>query len=149
AFYYLGLLLGNQIINPKYSLKSLAWLYAFSIILQIVEGYEWLQLGVANCGTQIKLTTLLTSTIFLFIVYAILNNPNIDIKSKFLRSLGDYSFGIYLCHIMIMMFLEQFHYYTILPYPISSAIVILISWGCCYIGYRICGKKASEWIGFK
>ena len=149
TYYYLGLLLGNRIIKPDYSLRTLLTLYFVSIALQIAEGYGWLLLGEANCGTQIKLTSFLTSALFLLIVYKILNMPNIDVKSKFLRSLGDYSFGIYLCHIMVMRFLAKVPYYSSLPYPITSAIVVLVSFGCCYAGYKICGKKISSWIGLK
>ena len=124
-------------------------LYAVSIALQMAEGHIWLLLGEENCGTQIKLTSFLTSTLFLLIVYTILNKPNIDIKSKFLRLLGDYSFGIYLCHIMIIRVLDKVPYYESLPYPITSAIVVLISFACCYVGDKICGKKISEWLGLK
>lgn len=149
TYYYLGLLLGNRIIKRDYSLKNLTVLYFVSIILQMIEGYGWLQLGEANCGTQIKLTSFVTSTLFLLIIYTILSKPNINVKSVFLRSLGDYSFGIYLCHIMVMMVLGEIPYYTALPYPITSAIVVLISWGCCYFGDKICGKKISGWMGLK
>ena len=149
TYYYLGLLLGNKIIKPNYSLKILVWLYLVSILLQMLEGFGWFLLGNGNCGTQIKFTSFITSIIFLLIVYNILNKPNIDIKSKFLRSLGDYSFGIYLCHIMIMMILGYMHYNAIIPYPLTSVIVILISWFFCYIGNRVLGNRISGWIGFK
>lgn len=149
TYYYLGLLLGNKIIKPNYSLKLLVWLYFVSILLQMLEGYGWFLLGNGNYGTQLKFTSFITSTIFLLIVYNILNKPNIDINSRFLRSLGDYSFGIYLCHIMIIMILGHMHYNAIFPYPLTSVIVILISWVFCYIGNRVLGNRISGWIGFK
>lgn len=148
-YYYLGLLLGNKIIKPNYSLKILVSLYFVSILLQMLEGYGWFLLGNEDCGTQIKFTSFITSTIFLLIVYNILNKPNIDIKSKFLRSLGDYSFGIYLCHIMIIKILRYMHYNAIFPYPLTSVIVIFISWVLCYIGNKTLGNRISGWIGFK
>ena len=149
TYYYLGLLLGNKIIQPNYSLKTLIWLYFVSIILQIIEGYEWLLFGEINCGTQLKLTSFLTSTIFLLIINLTLNKPYINIKNTFLRSIGDYSFGIYLCHIMVIIVLQKVPYYTYLPYPLTSALVVLVSWGCCYIANMLCGKKISEWLGLK
>lgn len=149
TYYYLGLLLGNRIVKCDCSLKNLIVLYLVSIVLQMAEGYGWLLLGEANCGTQIKMTSFLTSSLFLLIVYKILNMPSIDVKSKFLRSLGDYSFGVYLCHIMVMRVLAKVPYYSYLPYPITSAVVVLISLGCCYIGYKIFGKKISSWMGLK
>lgn len=149
TYYYLGLLLGNRIIKRDYSLGNMLVLYLISIVLQMAEGYGWLLLGEANCGTQIKMTSFLTSSLFLLIVYKILSMPNIDVKSKFLCSLGDYSFGVYLCHIMVMWVLAKVPYYSYLPYPITSAVVVLISLGCCHIGYKICGKKISSWLGLK
>lgn len=148
TFYYLGLLLGNRILIKHYSLKNLIGLYLASIILQIAEGQCWLMLGETNCGTQIKLTSLLTSSLFLLITYTILNNSKIVINNKPLRLLGDYSFGIYLCHILIMHILTKIPFYSFVPYPITSAIVIIISFICCYIGHRICGERISRWIGF-
>lgn len=149
TYYYLGLLLGNRIIEPKYPLKKLILLYFLSIILQMAESYGWLLLGEVNCGSQIKLTSFLTSTLFLLIIYTILNTPNLDIRNRFLRSLGDYSFGIYLCHIMIMIVLGRISYYNVLPYPLNSAVVLFISWGCCYFGYKMCGEKIGGWLGLK
>lgn len=149
TYYYLGLLLGNRIIKLNYSFKTLIFLYSLSIILQMAEGYGLLLLGEINCGTQVKLTSLITSTLFLFMVYSILNNPNINIKNTFLRLLGDYSFGIYLCHILVIMILRQFPYYTIIPYPLSSVIVILISLFCCCLGKKMLGEKISELLGIK
>lgn len=149
SFYYLGLLLGNRIIKPQYSLNTLTLLYLVSIALQMAEGHVWLLLGEANCGSQMKLTSLFTSTLFILIAYTVLNKPNFDIKNKILRSLGDYSFGIYLCHIMIMKILNHAPYYSAVPYPLTAMIVILISLGCCYSCNKACGDKISGWLGLK
>lgn len=149
TFYYLGLLLGNKIISPNYSLKTLVILYLVSIILQIAEGYGWLLLGENNCGTQIKLSSLLTSSLFLLIVYTILNTSTIKVNNKYLRSLGDYSFGIYLCHPMVMIILGAAPYYSKSPYMVNTTIVLCISWGCCLIANKILGKRLSGWLGLK
>lgn len=149
SFYYLGLILGNRIIEKNFSLRFLSMLYIISIVLQMLEGYGWLLLGEWNCGTQLKLTSLLTSTLFLLIIDAILKQSCIDIKNKCLRLLGDHSFGIYMCHIMIMIILERIPYYNLIPFPVNSAIVILLSLSFCYIGNRICGTKISRWLGLK
>ena len=149
TFYYLGLLLGNRIININYSLKSLAIVYIISLLLQMAEGYGWLSLGEANCGTQTKLTAILSSCIFLLIIHNLLKNKNISIKSEFLTKIGDYSFGIYLCHILLMIFLYKIPYYKLIPYPLNSAIIILISLGGCIFGYKILGAKIAGWLGLR
>ena len=85
TFYYLGLVLGNHIIERRYALKELTICYLASILIQILEGYGWLILGETNCGTQIKLSSFLTSSLFLLIAYTILQEGKCDIKNKFLR----------------------------------------------------------------
>ena len=145
TFYYLGLLLGNGIIKKEYSLKVLTLLYIVSIIIQMAEGYGWLLLGEVNCGSQVKLSSYLTSSLFLLIIYSILQK-GCEYRNSLIRVIGDYSFGIYLCHIMVL------RYVTILyavPYPINSVIVVLLSLLICYIGDRFCGGKVSKVIGFR
>ena len=149
TFFYLGLMLGNRVLQPNFSLKKLELLYFVSIIFQMGEGYVWYVLGESNYGTQIKITSLITSTLCMLIIYTILNTRSLLIKNRFLLSLGDYSFGIYLSHIMVLMILERISIYAIIPYPLTSVIVVLISWGCCKIGRLICGKQLSGFIGLQ
>ena len=115
----------------------------------MAEGYWWLQLGENNCGTQIKLSSFLTSSIFLLIIYTYLKTTKkVDIN-KSLKLIGDYSFGIYLSHIMFMRILAYVPYYNSLPYVVNSAIVLAISFGFVYIGNKILGSPINKWLGFK
>lgn len=150
TFYYLGLILGNKIIEKHFSIKALALLYLVSIVVQMAEGYGWLMLGETNCGTQLKLTSILTSSLFLLIIYSTLHEGRFEIKNRFLRILGDYSFGIYLCHIIVRNVLSGFiPFYKTIPYPINSVIIVLISLCCCYIGAKVCGERVSKWLGLR
>lgn len=150
TYYYLGLLLGNRIISPRCQLKTLIWLYLGSILLQMAEGYVWLvMIGEPFSGSQMKLTAYLSCVIFLLIVYTVLNKPEIDIKNRFLRSLGDYSFGIYLCHIMVLGLMYRVPFYAEIPYPLTSATILIVSWGCCYTADKIFGEKLSRWLGLR
>ena len=150
TFYYFGLILGNRIIEKHYSLKILAIIYFAAIVLEMAEGFVWLKLGGKNCGTQLKLTTILTSTIFLLIVYTILQRGRFDIKNRFLRMVGDYSFGIYLCHVMVLNFLKGFNtIYEYIPFPINAVIVLLVSLCFCHFTCRVCGEKVGKWLGLR
>ncbi len=149
TFYYLGLILGNRIIVKSYSLSRLSVVYFLSIALQIAEGYIWLLLGERNCGTQLKLTSLLTSTLFLLMIYTILTQGKCHIRSNILRSLGDYSFGIYLCHLFIMRYVWIVPFYRLIPFPLNPAVVVALSFLCCYIGNKVCGAKVSSWLGLR
>lgn len=149
TFYYLGLVLGNKIIERNFSIKTLSILYAISLIIQMCEGYGWFMLGSGNCGTQIKFSSLLSTSLFLMIVYVILKKQTVNIKSRFLTLLGDYSFGVYLCHVMIMMLLGQLPYYNLIPFPLNSVIVLSISLVFCLLGSKVIGEKLCGWAGLK
>ena len=151
TFYYLGLILGNKIIVKNYSLKVLSFMYLASIALQMLEGYGLLLLGDKNCGSQLKISSLLTSALFLLIIYAILKDGRFDIKNKTLRLIGDYSFGIFLLHYMVIKVLSIFFHplYQYIPYPITAFIVVLLSLFCCMLSDRICSNKMSGWIGIR
>lgn len=149
TYYYLGLLLGNRMIEKKYSLKVLTLLYMVSIAIQMAEGYGWLMHGEVNCGTQVKLSSFLTSSLFLLIVYTFLQGERYYINNKYLKMIGDYSFGIYLCHTIVLIILKAFPFYNLIPYPLTSAVVIFISLYCCYICDRFGGARASKWFGLR
>jgi peptidoglycan/LPS O-acetylase OafA/YrhL len=148
TFYYLGLLLGNRIIVRHYSLKRLIILYLIAIMLEMAEGYWRLKLVQVNCATMIKFSSLLTSTLFVLMVYTMLQNDRYAIRNRFLEVLGDYSFGIYLSHIMVMNLMWAFiPGFISVPYPISSFMIVLVSFACCYLGSKILGKSLCRWFG--
>lgn len=147
TFYYLGLLFGNKILVKNFKIKKIIVIYCITIIIQIIEGYWWFCLGEKNCGTQIKLSAFLTSSIFIFISYWYINNPNLKNTSNILIKLGDYSFGIYLMHILIIKILDNFHFYFYIPYGINSGIVLIIT-SVIVIGlHKVLGDKVSSCLG--
>ena len=149
TYYYLGILLGNRLISKKYRFGPLFSLYVFSILLQILETYIWYEyFNEPNCGTQLKLSALLTNTLFLLICYTYINDSNIIISNRMLKLLGDYSFGIYLIHILVIKILSKYwSLYSSLPFVLNSMLILIISCFVVYIGRKLCGDKVSRWIG--
>ena len=147
TFYYLGLILGNRIIDRQFNIRNLAVLYCTSLLLQMAEGYLWFTVDPAGCGSQLKLSSILSSTIFMLIIYCVLNRGSNEPKSTLLCTIGDYSFGIYLVHMMILKAMEPLDFYSVIPYPITSLIVLSVSFIFCYISSAVLGKKASRWAG--
>lgn len=147
TFYYLGLLLGNRIIVKKYSMIFLALFFVISIVLQMGEGYWWLLLGNGNPGSTLKFSSILTAIFFSLLVYAILEQGGFKKCNRFLVLLGDYSFGLYLCHVLVKRLLQMTSFYDSLPYLANTALVLSISLGFCYSCHKMLGSKASRWIG--
>ena len=148
TFYYLGLILGNKIIDRQFNIRNLAALYCASLLLQMAEGYLWFTVDPAGCGSQLKLTSILSSTIFLLIIYCALINWSNESKYRLLYTIGDYSFGIYLVHMMFLKGLQPLEFYSAIPYPITSVIILAISFVFCYVCTEVMGKRVGRWLGF-
>ena len=150
SFYYLGILLGNDLIKKQFNIRKLFLLYGLSIIIQITEGYAWYKLGENNCGTQLKYSSLITSMIFIFICYYYLNK-DVLIKNKTINKLliiiGDYSFGVYLIHPLIISLLSRINIWTQIPFGINSIITLAISLMCVALFNTILGKKYCKLLG--
>lgn len=114
-----------------------------SILLQIFEGYVWYKGGDTNWGSQLKITSFITTMLVCLIFYEIIRRKKSRVTcafEKFLISVGDYSFGIYLCHIAVLMFLGKISLYQRLPCIVNSIVVLLISLICCMVGDKICRR---------
>ena len=146
TFYYLGLILGNIILSPKFNLINLVFLYCVSLLLQMGEGYLWFTVDPAGCGSQLKLTSILSSSIFMLIIYSVLSS-NHGTKCRLLSTIGDYSFGIYLVHMMILKALEPMALYSAIPYPVTSLIILTITFIFCNVFTAVTGKRVGRWLG--
>ena len=95
TFYYLGLILGNKLLSPKFNLINLVFIYCVSLLLQMGEGYLWFTVDPAGCGSQLKLSSILSSSIFMLFTYYVLerctprvNHGSHEPKSRLLRKLN-------------------------------------------------------------
>jgi len=144
TFFYIGFLLGNNYIKIKASAKSIALLLFTSIILQFAEGYLYFIKGVSECGTQLKLSAILSTSLFVMLAYKYIVNDRFNKEIKPLRILGDYSFGIYFSHMAIMGAVSRLiPFYDGLLFPIKILIVILVTFLCVFVGRKILGKYAK------
>lgn len=149
TFYYLGLLLGNRILVKKYQITTLVVLYAAAVLLQMLETYGWLRLGSNNPGSVLKLTSIVTGVIFALIIYTVVEQGGLKNANRFLVTVGNYSFGLYLSHVLVIRLLKLTPFYDSLPYVVNSALVLLVSLGFCYAVDKAFGTKVSRWLGIK
>lgn len=148
GFYYLGVSLKNRYINLQLSKKYLTNLCLFSLVIQGVEGFIWYWMGNFDMATtQLKMSSIITTGLcciraYIYIEAGDLNlNEQPVILKKFLKVLGDNSFGIYLSHMLIIKILNK-----LVPmaniFPINAIFVIMISTVCVMMAHRILGKHA-------
>ena len=143
TFFYLGYLIGNNLISINISNKKLYAILSISVVTQFLEGLLYYVQGNSNAGTQLKLTSILTGVFFCILMYNyIVSDCYRDIK--ILKMIGDNSFAIYFSHIAVMKVLSFIPLYsTIVPYPINAMIVLLLNIICIYIGKKILGKYSK------
>ena len=143
TYFYLGYLLGNKLIEMKAKWQTLLVIWSLTILIQFAEGYFYYSLGEGNCGTQLKLSSILSGAIFmLFVDYCL--SKDISIKSILLLWLGNLSFGIYFCHLAIMSCMNHIpQYQDFCIFPINGIIALILSFLAIVIGRRILGKYAK------
>lgn len=147
SFYYLGIILGNGILTRKDNPALLVALYCLSLLLQIAEGYWLFQLGSDLYIRQTKLSAMLSTTIFLLIAYRYLISRRKMEINPILKLIGDYSSGIYFCHMLIKQILPYFPYYNHLPFGANSVVIIFFSFLLVYGGDNLLGMPYSKWLG--
>ncbi len=147
TYFYLGYLMGNNFISVKTKTRTLAGLWAVSILLQMLEGYWYLSMGNANCGTQLKLSAVLSGSLFCIIIFNYIESA-ITRKSLTLATLGNYSFGIFFSHLFIKILLSLIPGYTShVFYPLNAAILVVLSSVVVMSGHKILGRFA-KYIAF-
>ena len=142
TYFYLGYLLGNGHLKMKIKPRKTIVLWIGSIVLQILEGYWQYSMGQLNCGTQLKLSSILSGVFFALLAYQYINSEKTPIP-RILILLGNYSFGIYFAHLAVMAVLNLIpHYSNYAIFPFNAIATILLTCVCIYIGRKVLGKYA-------
>ena len=150
-FFYVGLMIGNDlirhIIKPRWGLIVLS----ITIIVQIAESFWFYKIGLTNiCGTGLKFSAFLTSlTTCIFCVTYFKDNTfalSYGLLKRLLIKIGDFSFGIYLIHILIR---EGLRYNYKLSPTMEMVMVLLISCLLIFIGQKVLPDKIKTVVGFK
>lgn len=149
TFYYLGFLLGNGLLIRRDKLSLLIVLYGLALLLQMAEGYWLFQLGSDFYVRQIKLSGMLSSTLFLLMAYQYLTSEKKTGIHPMLIRIGDYSSGIYFSHMLVKLVLTYFPYYSYLPFVTNSMVIVCFSFLLVYGGDKLLGMPYSKWLGLK
>lgn len=131
TYFYLGYLLANDQLSVKCRNTTLIVGFAVSIVLQMAETYWYYSLGAANCGSQMKITAVLTGVFCVLLAYRFTYCAK-AYSSKILLVLGNYAFGIYFSHLLIMFVLRFIPYYEkYVIYPVNAVVAGAASLAVC------------------
>ena len=140
TFFYLGYLIGNNLISIDIKMFCVILMLCISIPIQMYEGYIQYNMGVENCGTQLKISAVLSSVLFCVFGYKYIIDDKKIFKNKILKILGDNSFGIYFSHIAVMGVMSKISGCISEIYPFNALCVIVSSLVCVLIGKKILGR---------
>ena len=149
SYYYLGLLIGNKLIKINFNYKIVLVLFIISMPFQMLESYWFHTMGDFNCGTQMKLTSLVSTCLFSMLCYYYIINDKFKRKNKLLVLIGDCSFGIYLSFAMVILVLRRLPFYSSLPFIVNTVVILSVCLVCVIIGKKILGEKFSKYLGLK
>lgn len=152
AYYYLGMGLGNGIFKVEWNKKLILIGYSVLLVMAEIEGYIWFLNGNYDMATtQLRFTSLLSSTAFCLFAYSFIADADWKVKgnmiTKVLLKLGDCSFGIYLSHVAVMTVLNKIPGYNLVVFPFTSIVVLWVSLICVMIGNELLGDKIGRYFG--
>jgi surface polysaccharide O-acyltransferase-like enzyme len=153
SYYAMGLMIGNKKNTIQLSLRSSLILYFIGIFLQLIEGELWNYFNNYNMATtQIRLSNFITNIGIIFIISNLINKEFKFNKTihKILVTLGDYSFGIYLTHMILVSILNKILNNIIdISFPITTISILIIEYFGISICYKIFNDKILKTIGLK
>lgn len=147
TYFYLGYLMGNNLITVKASTKKLTALLVASVPLQMLESYWRFSLGDTNSGTQMKLTAILTGSIFVILAYRFVNSEK-EYNFRFLEFFGNHSFGIFFSHPAIKYFFNLIPlFFNYALFPLNTVIILAADILLIIVFKKLLGKH-SKYLAF-
>lgn len=146
-FYYIGIYLCNSKNSKAIKTCKLLALLIISVILEILEGVVLYKKGSTDPGTQLKITSLCTSSIVILIAYNFLGSVK-TYSNKIMVLLGDYSSGLFFSHILILWLMKKYLVvWNNIPFILNTVIIIVLALVLDVVLKKILGSKKSSYLG--
>lgn len=152
SYYCLGVYLGKNKQDRITNDSRLFCYLVLALVLQVLEGFVFQGLNYYDPATQLKLSTLFTNSLFLVLCSQWLKKPKPEPSDhNLLVVIGNYSFGIYLTHLMLQSLLYNYNIISFrsIPFPINSLIILCLSFTLVFSLKHICGKQLSQYLGLQ
>ena len=148
SYYYLGLLIGNNLIKIKAKSLTLVMMSIAGIALQITEGFIWLNNSTMKdmYFSQIRITALLENIPLLLLMTRYIRSPR-EKCNKLLCKIGDASFGIYLLHPAFIMVCDKLIPRSEATFLITFAFAAAGSFATVLILNKLLPRKALKYTG--
>lgn len=148
-FYYMGISVRGREESICKKIKIITRLFLLSIPLQIFEGYILFEREIANCGTQLKFSALLSNILIILLVIYFLKSRFVASNLHFLKIVGSYSFGIYLIHPAVIKVAYQIPIYRKIPFVLNSVLIFSFSFLIVCVCSKTGEQKLDRWFGLQ
>lgn len=120
---------------------------------QVVAGFCWNALGNYNMATtQLKLSSMASSLAVIVAIKTVSSGMKLSLADSPFAKLGDASFGIYLCHILVLAILQKLLGSLFLPLWVGTVVLwmatLLFSDIVVTAASRLLPKRVTDLIGF-
>lgn len=148
SYYYLGILIGNDLLKIKTKNFTLVALVIIGVVLQIAEGFFWFNnTSVKDMYySQIRITALLENIPLLLLITRYIRSKGEKVN-KLLCKIGDASFGIYLLHPAFIMVCDKLIPRSEATFMITFLFAAIGSFVTVLILNKIAPKKALKYTG--
>lgn len=152
-FYVLGLDWGKVGRAAARRCSLLPGLLVACLFLQLVSGCAWLAWGDYNMATtQLKLSSMATSAVLVVLIGLTGHRLRQLFARSHLVKLGDLSFGIYLCHILVLSVVTKVLGFVAIPLLMATvvnlAVTLVVSACVVATGATLLPRKVCEVLGF-
>lgn len=152
-FYVLGLDWGKVGRAATRRCSLLPRLLVACLFLQLVSGFAWLARGDYNMATtQLKLSSMATSAVLVVLIGLTGHRLRQLFARSHLVKLGDLSFGIYLCHILVLSVVTKVLGFVAIPplmaTVVNLAVTLVVSACVVAAGATLLPRKVCEVLGF-
>lgn len=137
-------------LQGKLGVASIA--LSMSLATQLILGFAWLRLGNYNMATtQLKLSSMATSLCAIAVVMLLPAAMKVRLSESFFSDVGDASFGIYLCHMFVLVVVRKALAFFALPSVVGTALLwlvtLILSFAFCALVRKGAPRRVAELLG--
>ena len=122
------------------------------LAIQLACGFTWLRFGDYNMATtQLKLSSVATSLCVIAVIMLLPTSGKRRLSESFLADVGDASFGIYLCHMFVLVVVRKALAFFALPSVAGTALLwlvtLILSFAFCALVRKGAPRRVAELLG--
>lgn len=148
VFFVVGLFVGKRESSFKPNIVISGIMVIVGLLLSFVETLYISQMKGFLAGAGIKGSATLYSLGILFLMFSLTSFYRSNKFTQLISQLGTLSFGIYLSHMFVILFVGKIYpVFFEQPWILKVCIILAISYIGCFVGYKIHPTLSKRYLG--